>query len=152
MVARPGYVPIFIPRCADGKAAWMIPLKIDPGQPAFVGAGFKPALQSTNATATQSFLRRQESILRLLPREDDEAKPIFMIGGVGDNRHGRLVQKKSPGKPVVGATLVVARSPLRAHLHPSVCRRQGCMDDSSENNPRPISRRGDSRSPLRPLS
>ncbi len=55
---------------------------------------------STNATATPSFLRRnvtpypdtgQESILRLLPREDDEAKPIFMIGGVGDNRHERLL-------------------------------------------------------------
>ena len=41
--------------------------------------------------ATPSFLRRQESILRLLPREDDEAKPNFMIGGVGDNRHERLL-------------------------------------------------------------
>ena len=65
-----------------------------PVQPAFVGSGFKPALQSTNATP--SFLRRnvtpypdtgQESILRLLPREDDEAKPIFMFRGVGGNRH-----------------------------------------------------------------
>ncbi len=28
-------------------------------------------------------------------------------------------------------------SPLRAHFHPPVCRRQGCMDDSSENMPRP---------------
>ena len=81
--------PIFIPRCADGKPAWMIPLKIAIVPP--------PHRHSREGTSPRTTIR-------------------------GGNPSSTIshAMKKGSGKPVVGATLVVAR-PRRQPIFIPLC-------------------------------